>query len=171
VVRHRTKRQALTAVLTALLVAQSLRPASLMRALPSPTPVPARQRYKRLARALDRPGLTSAQLTPALVRAADALIPAVGPTHLVLDTVRCGGWEVMVLGLVVSQRIQPLAWAVLPYPVPKGRFTPTACALVQQVAALWPAERAVHFVADRGFPSQALRSGGSSPCGCPRAAP
>lgn len=50
VVRHRTKRQALTSLLTALLVAQSLRPASLMRALPSPSPVPARQRYKRLAR-------------------------------------------------------------------------------------------------------------------------
>src|SRR5712675_437576 len=51
-------------------------------------------------------------------------------------------------------RVLPVGWAVLPYPWPKGRFTPTVCALIRQVAAVWPAERPVHLVADRGFPSR-----------------
>jgi hypothetical protein len=45
---------------------------------------------------------------------------------------------------------------VLPYPWPKGQFTPTGCARMRQVAAAWPAERAVQRVADRGFPSRRL---------------
>src|SRR4051794_35712336 len=106
--------------------------------------------------------LVRAPLTPVLVRAVGALLPvaARGPlaglTHLALDTVRCGRWELFVLGMVWHGRVVPLAWAVLPYPLPKGQFTPTVCALLCQVAAVWPAERPVHLVADRAFASGRL---------------
>src|SRR5437588_3293218 len=62
--------------------------------------------------------------------------------------------EVFTLGVVWHGRVLPVGWAVLPYPWPKGRFTPTVCALIRQVAAVWPAGRPVHRVADRGFPSR-----------------
>jgi Transposase DDE domain len=159
VVAHRAARRSLAQLLTALLLAQSLSPAELARALPSPRAVPARQRFKRRARALDRPWLTSAHLTPALVRAALALVPTVGPaqpTTLVLDTVNCGGWDIVALGVLWRGRVLPVAWAVLPSPWPRGRFTPTVRGLVERVAACWPAERPVHLLADRGFASQAL---------------
>lgn len=155
---HRTALPALAHLLSGLLAAQSLRPAALMRALLSPTPVPARQRYKRVARAWTRPWLSPAALTPHLVRAVLALVPpdAAGVTHLALDSVRCGRWEVLTLGVVWRGRALVVGWAVLPYPWPKGRFTPTVCALVRQVGAVWPAARPVHLVADRAFPSQRL---------------
>src|SRR5438132_589192 len=153
---HATALSALAHLVTALLVGQSLRPTALMRALLSPVPVPARQRYKRVARAWTRPWLSPAWLVPRLVPAALALVPPErdGVTHLALDSVRCGGWEVFTLGVVWHGRVLPVGWAVLPYPWPKGRFTPTVCALIRQVAAVWPAERPVHLVADRGFPSR-----------------
>lgn len=154
---------AVAQLLTALLLGQSLHASVLQRTLASPTPVPARQRYKRVARAFDRPWLASAPLTPGLVRAAVALVapdpagtPTAGVTHLALDGVRCGRWELLVLGVVWHGRVLPVGWAVLPYPWPKGRFTPAACALVRQVAATWPANRPAHLVADRGFPSRPL---------------
>jgi hypothetical protein len=153
---------ALTHLVVALLSGQSLRPAALMRALLSPKPVPARQRYKRLARFWERPWLTPAWLTPRLVPAVLALVPpdGWGPTaglsHVVLDSVRCGPWEVFTLGVVWHGRVMPVSWAVLPYPWPKGQFTPTVCALLRQVAAVWPDGRPAHLVADRGFPSQKL---------------
>ncbi len=120
--------------------------------------VPARQRYKRVHRSWDRPWLTSTWLTPSLVRAVLALVvPLPGvPCHLALDTVRCGPWEVFTVGVVWCGRVLPVGWAVLPYPWPKGRFTPTVCALLRQVVASWPAGVAVHLVADRAFPSHAL---------------
>ena len=156
--QHATALTAVAHLVTALLVGQSLRPTALMRARLSPWPVPARQRYKRLARAWTRPWLSPAWLGPRLVPAALALVPADrdGLTHLALDSVRCGPWEVFTLGVVWHGRVLPVGWAVLPYPWPKGRFTPTVCALIRQVAAVWPTERAVHLVADRGFPSRAL---------------
>jgi hypothetical protein len=67
--------RALARLVDALLAGQSLRPSALMRALLSPTVVPARQGYKRVARAWARPWLTSALLTPLLVRAALVLVP------------------------------------------------------------------------------------------------
>jgi hypothetical protein len=160
---HATARLALAHLVTALLLGQSLRPSALMRALWSPTPVPARQRYQRVARAWDRPWLTSAGLTPLLVRAARALVapdgpgwPTAGLTHVVLDSVRCGRWEIFTLGVVWHGRMLPVGWAVLPYPWPKRQFTPTVCALVRAVAAAWPAERPAHLLADRAFPSAPL---------------
>ncbi len=154
---------ALAQLVVALVTAQSLRPTALMRALLSPVPVPARQRYKRLARCWARAWLTSGWLTPRLVRAALALVPpdpagspTAGLTHVALDSVRCGGWEVFTLGVVWHGRVLPVAWAVLRYPWPKGQVTPTVCSLVRQVAAVWPPTRPAHLVADRGFPSQRL---------------
>ena len=60
--RQTTALNALAALVTALLLGQSLRPSALMRTLPSPRPVPARQRYTRVARLLDRLGLAAARL-------------------------------------------------------------------------------------------------------------
>jgi hypothetical protein len=153
---------ALAHLVLALLTAQSLRPSALMRALLSPCPVPARQRYKRVVRFWKRPWLTPAWLTPHMVRAVLALVPPAGwgPTaglsHVVLDSVRCGSWEVFTLGVRCQGRLVPLSWAVLPYPWPKGQFTPTVCALLRQVGALWPDGRPAHLVADRAFPGQKL---------------
>jgi len=150
--------RALAHLVTAVLRSQSLRPSAVMRALLSPVPVPARQRYKRLARAWARPWLSPAALTPHLVRAVLAVVrpEADGLTHRALDSVRCGRWEVFTLGVVWHGRALIVGWAVLPYPWPKGQFTPTVCALVRRVAAAWPAARPVHLVADRGFPSHRL---------------
>jgi hypothetical protein len=156
VCRHVTAARSLAFLVTALLVGQSLRPAVLLRTWLSPTPVPARQGFKRLARAFDRPWLASAHLSPCLVRAALVLMPGQDLTHLALDGVRCGKWEVLVIGVVWDKRVLPVGWAVLPYPWPKRRLKPTACALIRQVAAVWPPDRPAHLVADRGFPSRDL---------------
>jgi hypothetical protein len=154
--------RALAYLVVALLCGQSLRPSALMRALLSPTPVPARQRYKRVARFWERPWLTPAWLTPRLVRAALALVapdgwgPTVGLTHVVLDSVRCGPWEVFTLGVVWHGRVVPVSWAALPYPWPKGQVTPTVCRLLRHVGAVWPPGRPGHLLADRAFPGEKL---------------
>lgn len=160
---HPTALASLAHVVTALLVGQSLRSTALMRALLSPVPVPARQRYKRLARAWTRRWLSPGWLTPRLVRAALVLVapdppgwPTAGLTHLALDSVRCGRWEILTVGVVWHGRVLPVGWAILPYPWPKGRFTPLTCDLLRQVAAAWPSDRPAHLVADRGFPSRRL---------------
>jgi hypothetical protein len=164
-VPHAAALPALAALLTGALLAQSLRPSALSRALLSPTDGPARQGYKRVARAWSRRWLSPGWLTPPLVRAALALVepdpagwPTAGLTHVALDTVRLGRWEVFVLGVVWAGRTLPVGWRALPYPLPRGRFTPAACALLRQVAGAWPpvAARPVHLVADRGFPSRPL---------------
>lgn len=160
---HATARVALAHHLTAVLVAQSLRPADRSRALLSAIEVPARQRFQRAARALDRASLSPQRLTPFLVRAVLALVtpdragtPTAGLTHLALDSLRCGPWEIFTLSVVWCGRGIPVGWAVLPYPWPKGRFGPTVCGLIRQVAAAWPDTRPAHLVADRAFPSYAL---------------
>jgi hypothetical protein len=151
---HPTAQAALAQVVTALLCGQRLTASGLMRALLSDVAVPARQRYKRVARALGRPWLTPAFLTPPLVRAALAVVTEPVP-HLALDSVRLGRWEVFTVGVVWHGRVLPVGWAVLPYPWPKKQFTPTVCALLEQVATAWPTDRtAPHLVADRGFPSK-----------------
>jgi hypothetical protein len=156
VVRHRTAQAAVASLVSALLLGQSLRPSVLARALPSPQPVPARDRYRQVARAWDRPWLTTGQLTTALVPGALALAQPIAPL-LVLDSLRCGAWEVFTVGLAFHGRVLPLSWALLPYPWPKGQFTPMVCALLRQVAAAWPPAAPVpHLVADRAFPSTPL---------------
>ena len=57
-VTHETSRRALAVQVTAVLSGQSLQPSARMRALLSAVTVPARQRYLRVARALDPPSLT-----------------------------------------------------------------------------------------------------------------
>ena len=151
---QRVAQTALAQLVVALLGGQRLTAAGLMRAMLSDAAVPARQRYKRVARALARPWLAPAWLTPRLVRAALALVPEPTP-HLALDSMRLGCWEVFTVGLVWHGRVLVVGWAVLPYPWPKQQFTPTVCALLTQVAAAWPPERAApHLLADRGFPSK-----------------
>jgi hypothetical protein len=107
---------------------------------------------RRVRRALGRPVCTSPQLTPGLLRAALRLVPA-GPALLVLDSTRCHRWEIFTLGVRFHGRVLPIAWSILPYPWPKKQFTPTVVALLDRTLAAWPPDRAVHLVADRGFPS------------------
>jgi hypothetical protein len=52
--------------------------------------------------------------------------------------------------------VVPIAWSILPYPWPTKQFTPTVVALLTRTLALWPPDRPVHLVADRGFPSLPL---------------
>jgi hypothetical protein len=151
-----TARRALAQLVSAVLGCQRLTRAPLMRALWSPVPVPARQRFKRLHRALVRPWLTPQWLTPALCRGTLALLDPQAVPLLALDSVRLGRWEVFVVGVVWHRRVLPLSWVVLPYPLPKGVFTPSVCTLLRQVASHWPSDRAPHLLADRGFPSQVL---------------
>src|SRR4051794_20702951 len=152
---HQTAGAALAHLVTALLIGQSLRPSAMMRALVSPQPVPARQRYRRVARAWTRPWLSPGWLTPRLVAAARAL--ASGERRLVLDSVRCGGWEVFTVGLLWHGRVLPVSWLALPYPWPKGQFTPSVCTLLGRVAAALPAAAPPpHLLADREFPRQRL---------------
>src|SRR5215203_4097797 len=145
----------LASLVTAVLLGQSLRRAELGRAQASKRSVPARQRYLRVARGLTRPWLSSAELTPHLIRAALAVVDDPEP-HLAMDTVRCGAWESITVGVVWHGRVLPIGWAVLPYPWPKGAFTPAVTRLLWRIGAAWPAERRPHLVADRGFPSLAL---------------
>lgn len=142
-------------LVTALLIGQSLRPASLVRTLLSHRGVPARQRYKRVRRMLTRPRLSSAQLTPWLIRSALMLVNDAVP-HLAMDTVRCGRWEVITVGVVWHGRVLPVGWEVLPYPWPKGQSTPAVIRLLQRIGDVWPVTRRPHLVADRGFPSLKL---------------
>lgn len=154
--RHRTSLAAVARLVTALLVGQSLRPSSLLRGLVSSPAVPAAQRYRRLRRLLDSPALTPAATSAALVRGSLALYQPARPT-LVLDTVRCGGWEIVTVGLALAGRVQLLSTAALPYPWPPGQFTPTVLTALRQVAQAWPAAAPrPHLVADRCFPSRTL---------------
>ena len=156
---HATAREALADLLTAVLLAQSLRPTPLMRAQLSPLhAVPARQAYKRVARAWNRPWLTPVVLTPQLVPGALRLVgPGTRTPHVALDSVIAGTWQILTLGLVVQTRVVPLAWHVLAARPAAGQFTPAVVGLVRAVAAAWPADvPRPHLVADRAFPSRAL---------------
>src|SRR5438105_4807878 len=74
VVPHPAGLSSLANLVTALLLGQSLRCAALGRAQLSGSTVCARQRYLRVARALTRRWLSSAHLTPLLVRAVLILV-------------------------------------------------------------------------------------------------
>src|SRR6266508_4374409 len=162
---HATARHSVAQHLAAVVTGQNLRPSARARALPSVMPSPARQRLRRGARALDRACLAPAALIPGLVRTVLALVRAAGagpapgqPWLLALDTVRCGRWEVFTVGVVAPGRVLPVGWAVLPYPWPKGQFTPTVCALAARVGACWPpSETAVLLVHQSGPASLAAR--------------
>lgn len=155
VVSHAAGVASVAHLVTALLLGQSLRPASLARTIMSHPGVPARQRFKRVRRILTRGQLSSAQLTPQLIQAAVSLVGD-RQVHLALDTVRCGNWEVITAGVVWHGRVLLVGWEVLPYPWPKGAFTPTVIRLIQRIDHAWPAGPRPHLVADRGFPSLKL---------------
>ena len=153
--RHAATLAAVTPLVWALLAGQSLRGAALARALPDLAAAGARQAQRRVRRALGRAALSGWSLTPALVRAALRLVGE-AEVLLVLDSTRCVRWELFTLGVVFHGRVLPVGWAVLPYPWPKGRFTPTVVDLLDRTLALWPTGRPVHLLADRGFPSLPL---------------
>lgn len=149
---HTATRQSVAHLLTALLQAQSLRATALMRTLTSGPMVPARQRYKRVARVLRRRWLSSATLTPLLVRAALQLASPGGAPTLAIDGVHCGSWELVVVGLVWHGRLLPLGGTVLGRPRKAGQYAARVRALLGQVAAAWPPDQPrPHLVADRGF--------------------
>jgi hypothetical protein len=95
-------------------------------------------------------------VSPPLIQAALALLPAGQAVVVALDTTRLGPWEVWLAGLVVAGRTVPIGWAVIPYPWPKGQFRTTTVALIQRLQAAFPAGRRWTLVADRGFPSAVL---------------
>lgn len=153
---HAASRAAVAELGLAVLLAQSLHPADLARALPGLRATGARQGMRRVRRTLGRTLLTSVALTPRLLPLALRLVSA-GEVALILDSTRCRRWEIFTLGVRCGGgRVLPVAWAILPYPWPKGQFTPTVLALLQRTLAVWPAERPVHLLADRGFPSLKL---------------
>jgi len=152
---HLASLQAIACLVFALLACQSLHPADLCRGFPCLLSARSRQGFKRVRRALHRPQLGSAWLTPLLVRAGLRLLGQ-GQVRVVLDSSRCRRWEVFTLGLVLSGRVLPVAWSVLAYPWPKKSFTPAVLALLERLLSCWPSERPLHLLADRGFPSLKL---------------
>jgi len=156
---HLTARDALAWQVASVLAVQSLRPADRTRSFLNAVTVPACQRFRRMARALTRLAFSPAALTPVLVPAVLALVRGSrkGRVLLALDSLRCGCWEIFVVGIVWKSRAIPIAWAVLPYPWPKRTVTKTVVALVRSIAAVWPARcGAPHLLADRGLPSKRL---------------
>jgi hypothetical protein len=121
---HTASLTALTELVWALLVAQSLHPAALVRALPTLATSQARQGVRRGRRLLERDYLQSHFLTPAVVRAALRLVDA-AEGLLVLDRSRCVRWAVLTVGgQFHGGRGLPVAWAVLPYPCPRSSLPP-----------------------------------------------
>ncbi|MBI4318075.1 MAG: hypothetical protein HY675_06265 [Chloroflexi bacterium] len=110
---------------------------------------------RRVRRIIQRQHLSSKILTQFLIRAA---LRMVGDAEviLIMDSTRCLRWEIFTLGVMIGGRVLPVAWAILPYPWPRGKFTPNAVALVNRALACWPKDRPVHLLADRGFPSLKL---------------
>jgi hypothetical protein len=143
-------------VILCLLVAQRLNPAALARAIPSEEPGSGRSRLRRMRRCWHGPALPQDTLTPRLIRAALVLVSADARVLVALDTTRVRSWEIWQAGIVFAGHTLPVAWAVMPYPWPKGRFRQTTLALVEQLAAAVPVGRPWVLVADRGFPSALL---------------
>lgn len=148
-----------------ILVAQRVTPAALARAIPAEDSGSGRSRLRRVRRWWRGSELDLGTLTPLLIRAALWLLPTgeqgeqgkQGETVVVaMDTTRAGLWEIWQAGVSFSGRTLPVAWAVVPYPWPRGRFRETTLALVEQLQAAFPAGVRWSLVADRGFPSAML---------------
>jgi hypothetical protein len=152
---HQTVLKTVTWVILCLLVAQGLQPAALARAIPTEEAGAGRSCLRRVQRWWHGPAVPLALLLPRLIRAALALLPQ-EVAIVALDTTRVGPWEVWYAGVVFAGHTLPVAWAVLPYPWPKGGFRATTLALICQLQAAFPPERRWVFVADRGFPSAQL---------------
>jgi hypothetical protein len=152
---HAASVRAVTGVMWALLLSQSLHVADLARALPDLSAMGARQGMRRVRRVLGRSTLSGEVLGPLLLGCTLRLVREREIT-LVLDSTRCLCWEVFTLGVVYWGRVLPVGWSILPYPWPKHRFTPTVINLVERVLPHWPTERPIRLLADRGFPSLKL---------------
>ena len=162
---HATSFAAVSALVWAVLCAQSLHPADLVRALPDLTTPHARQAFRRVRRGLKRTCLTSHHLTPLLVRAVLRLVPD-AEVLVVLDSTRADRWEVFTLGVRCHGRVLPVAWSVLPYPWPKGQFTPTVVALLARTLAIGyqihqAGQRPARIREPRAFRSQAVEGLGT----------
>lgn len=153
---HRTVVSTVAWVVLCLLVAQRLNPASLARAIPAEAPGSGRSRLRRVRRCWDGPALPQDTLTARLVRAALALLPSAAQVIVALDTTRVDAWEIWQAGIVFAGHTLPVAWAVMPYPWPKGRFRATTLALVDHLAGAFAPGQPWVLVADRGFPSAYL---------------
>jgi hypothetical protein len=143
-------------VVLCLLAAQRLTPAALARALPAEDAGSGRSRLRRIRRWWSGPALDQTTVTPRLISAALALLPPAQGIVIALDTTRVGGWEIWQAGVVFAGHTLPVAWAVVPYPWPKGKFRQVTLALIAQLqAGFGPGQRWV-LVADRGFPNPDL---------------
>jgi hypothetical protein len=153
---HATVGRTIAWAVLCLLLAQRITPAALARALPAEQAGRARARLTRVRRWWTGPPLDQAVVSPQLIQAALALLPAGQAVVVALDTTRLGPWEVWLAGLVVAGRTLPIGWAVLPYPWPKGQFRTTTLALLQRLQSAFPSGVCWTLVADRGFPSALL---------------
>ena len=152
---HAASLRSITELVWALLLCQSLHPSDLARSLPSLRAAKARQAMRRVRRTIDRSHLSSRCLTQFLIRAVLCIVPD-AEIMLILDSTRCLRWEIFTLGVRFHGRVLPISWCILPYPWPKSSFTPSVVALVNRTLSLWPQDRPVHLLADRGFPSLKL---------------
>lgn len=154
--QHRTTIRTAAWIVLCLLAAQCLSPAALARAIPSDEPGTGRNRLRRVQRWWQGPALEQGLIMPRLIRAGIALLAGEDELLIALDTTRAGGWEIWQAGIVYAGHTLPVAWAVIPYPWPRGRFRTTTLALVQQLQTAVPPGQRWVLIADRGFPSAAL---------------
>jgi hypothetical protein len=162
---HRTVGRTVAWAVLCLVVAQRVTPAALARALPHEHAGSGRSCLRRVRRWWQGPPLEQVEISPLLIQQALRVRPTSQSVIVSMDTTRVGPWEVWVAGIVVSGRILPIGWAVIPYPWPKGRYRATTLALITQLQAAFPPGVRWSVVADRGFPSAALfaqlRAGGT----------
>jgi hypothetical protein len=137
-------------------VAQLVTPAALARAIPASEAGSGRTRLRRVRRWWQGPELDLGLLTPRLIQVALCLLPKDTCLVVAVDTTRANPWEIWLVGIVFAGHTLPIAWAVIPYPWPKGRFRETTLGLIAQLQAAFPNGLRWVLVADRGFPSIAL---------------
>src|SRR5512146_3289655 len=125
-------------VVLCILVAQRVTPAALARAIPAEDSGSGRSRLRRVRRWWRGPELDLGTLTPLLIEAALWLLPKGEPVVVAMDTTRARQWEIWQAGPCFASRTLPVAWAVVPYPWPKGRFRETTLSLVEQLQDAFP---------------------------------
>ncbi len=103
-----------------VLVAQRVPPAALARAWPAEQAGSSRSCLRRVRRWWCGPALERATISRALIRLALALRAARQPVVVALDTIRLGGWEIWMAGIVVAGRTRPVGWVVLPWSSGRG---------------------------------------------------
>jgi len=150
---HRTVISTVGWIVLTLLVSQMLTPAALARAIPAEEEGSGRNRLRRVKRWWTGPELDLGIVVPRLIQLALRLLPADTQVVVAVDTTRAVPWEIWQAGVVFAGRTLPVAWAVVPYPWPKGRYRETTLALVRQLQDSFPPGQRWVFVADRGFPS------------------